>query len=115
MEGYVESAAVGLLAGRFAAAERRGHALQAPPATTALGALIGHVTGGHLEGAAFQPMNINYGLLPPMEAPKHGPDGAKIALKERGRAKKRLMSERALRDLQGWLDEQPDQALRGVR
>src|SRR6185503_18649456 len=75
VEGYVESAAVGLLAGRFAAAERRGHSLSAPPVTTALGALIAHVTGGHLEGAKFQPMNINYGLLPPMETPKQTADG----------------------------------------
>src|SRR5215469_1128415 len=78
VEGYVESAAVGLLAGRFAAAERKGHALPAPPPTTALGALIAHITGGHLEGGAFQPMNINYGLLPPMEAPRQGPDGQRI-------------------------------------
>jgi methylenetetrahydrofolate--tRNA-(uracil-5-)-methyltransferase len=103
VEGYVESAAVGLLAGRFAAAERRGRTLDAPPATTALGALIAHITGGHLEGGKFQPMNINYGLLPPMETPKQGPDGQKIPLKERGRAKKRLMSERALKDLDAWL------------
>ena len=103
VEGYVESAAVGLLAGRFAAAERKGHALSAPPPTTALGALIAHITGGHLEGGAFQPMNINYGLLPPMEAPKQGPGGERIPMKERGRAKKRLMSERALRDLDAWL------------
>jgi methylenetetrahydrofolate--tRNA-(uracil-5-)-methyltransferase len=112
VEGYVESAAVGLLAGRFAAAERLGAPLQAPPPNTALGALIGHITGGHLGGASngFQPMNINYGLLPPMDAPKHGADGAKIAVKERGRAKKRLMSERALRDLEGWLAQQLVQA-----
>ncbi len=105
VEGYVESAAVGLLAGRFAAAERLGSVPVAPPATTALGAMIGHITGGHLEGAksGFQPMNINYGLLPPMEAPKTSVDGQKIPLKERGRAKKRLMSERALRDLDAWL------------
>ncbi|MEI9964802.1 MAG: methylenetetrahydrofolate--tRNA-(uracil(54)-C(5))-methyltransferase (FADH(2)-oxidizing) TrmFO [Caulobacteraceae bacterium] len=105
VEGYVESAAMGLLAGRFAAAERRGETPAAPPATTAMGALIGHVTGGHLEhgGGSFQPMNINYGLLPPMEAPARTPDGAKIPLKERGRAKKRLMSLRALDDLHGWL------------
>jgi len=103
VEGYVESAAVGLLAGRFAAAERRGRTLAPPPATTALGALIAHITGGHLEGANFQPMNINYGLLPPMDAPKTGADGARIPLKERGRAKKKLMSERALADLAGWL------------
>jgi methylenetetrahydrofolate--tRNA-(uracil-5-)-methyltransferase len=103
VEGYVESAAVGLLAGRFAAAERRGHALAAPPPTTALGALIAHITGGHLEGGKFQPMNINYGLLPPMETPKQGADGQRIPMKERGRAKKRLMSERALKDLDAWL------------
>src|SRR6185312_5634003 len=108
VEGYVESAAVGLLAGRFAAAERLGAPLAAPPPTTALGALIAHITGGHLEGGPtgtgkFQPMNINYGLLPPMETPKQGPDGERIPMKERGRAKKRLMSERALHDLDAWL------------
>ena len=108
VEGYVESAAAGLLAGRFAAAERRGHVLAAPPPTTALGALIAHITGGRLEGdteeaGKFQPMNINYGLLPPMEAPKQDREGQRIPLKERGRAKKRLMSERALHDLDAWL------------
>ena len=105
VEGYVESAAVGLLAGRFAAAERQGRALKTPPATTAMGALIGHITGGHLDAGAgsFQPMNINYGLLPPLEAPRHGTDGKRLPHKERGRAKKRLMSERALADLDGWL------------
>ena len=69
VEGYVESAAVGLLAGRFSAAERRGRTLDAPPVTTALGALSAHISGGHLEGGKFQPMNFNYGLLPPMEMP----------------------------------------------
>ncbi len=104
VEGYVESAAMGLLAGRFAAAERLGHRLEPPPETTALGALIGHVTGGHLVGdkASFQPMNVNYGLLPPMEAPRRE-DGKKLPAAERGRAKKRAMSERALADLEGWL------------
>ncbi|HUO20924.1 MAG TPA: methylenetetrahydrofolate--tRNA-(uracil(54)-C(5))-methyltransferase (FADH(2)-oxidizing) TrmFO [Caulobacteraceae bacterium] len=108
VEGYVESAAVGLLAGRFAAAEHRGALLTPPPPTTALGALIAHITGGHLEGgaSAFQPMNINYGLLPPLEAPKVDDEGRRIPLKERGRAKKKLMSERALRDLAGWLQDQ---------
>jgi hypothetical protein len=100
VEGYVESAATGLLAGRFAAAERLGKTLDAPPPTTALGALVDHITGGHIEGGRrqglFQPMNINYGLLPPLEAPKVDEDGVKIPLKERGRAKKRLMSLRAL-------------------
>jgi methylenetetrahydrofolate--tRNA-(uracil-5-)-methyltransferase len=108
VEGYVESAAVGLLAGRFAAAEALGRAPVAPPTTTALGALIAHVTGGHLEGGAgsFQPMNINYGLLPPLDeaGPKRGADGRRLSPTERGRAKKRLMSVRALQDLEGWLE-----------
>jgi methylenetetrahydrofolate--tRNA-(uracil-5-)-methyltransferase len=108
VEGYVESAATGLLAGRFAAAERLGQTLDAPPPTTALGALVDHVTGGHIEGAevgktSFQPMNINYGLLPPLDTPKVDENGVKIPLKERGRAKKRLMSLRALADLDGWM------------
>ena len=105
VEGYVESAATGLLAARFAAGERLGAPVDAPPATTALGALVAHVTGGHLEGGrgSFQPMNINYGLLPPMEeGPKRAPDGRKLAPLERGRAKKRAMSVRALADLDGW-------------
>ena len=104
VEGYVESAAIGLLAGRFAAAQAHGHDLPDPPETTALGALLNHITIGHLEGGAFQPMNVNYGLLPPMEAPKADENGVKIPLKERGRAKKRLMSQRALNDLNSWLD-----------
>ena len=104
VEGYVESAAMGLLAGRFAAAESLGRAVEPPPPTTALGALLAHVTGGHLEsGGSFQPMNINYGLLPPMEAPKRDADGRKLPTHERGRAKKRAMSRRALADLEGWL------------
>ena len=103
VEGYVESAAIGLLAGRFAAAQALGQQLAPPPPTTALGALIDHITGGHLEGGAFQPMNINYGLLPPMEPPKIDHEGKKLPLKERGRAKKRLMSVRALADLETWL------------
>jgi methylenetetrahydrofolate--tRNA-(uracil-5-)-methyltransferase len=105
VEGYVESAAVGLLAGRFAAAEALGRPLPAPPPTTALGALIAHITGGHLEGGSgsFQPMNVNYGLLPPLEAPKRDADGKKLNPTERGRAKKRAMSVRALADLDAWL------------
>jgi methylenetetrahydrofolate--tRNA-(uracil-5-)-methyltransferase len=103
VEGYVESAAVGLVAGRLAAAERLGQPLEAPPPTTALGALVDHITGGHLEGGAFQPMNINYGLLPPIEAPRRGDDGRRLQPAERGRAKKGLMSRRALDDLAGWL------------
>ncbi|WP_332770416.1 methylenetetrahydrofolate--tRNA-(uracil(54)-C(5))-methyltransferase (FADH(2)-oxidizing) TrmFO [Phenylobacterium sp.] len=107
VEGYVESAAVGLLAGRFAAAERLGRLIDPPPATTALGALIGHITGGHIDGGkgSFQPMNINYGLLPPLDdaVVKRREDGSRIGSKERGRAKKLGMGERALADLDHWV------------
>ncbi|HZZ37000.1 MAG TPA: methylenetetrahydrofolate--tRNA-(uracil(54)-C(5))-methyltransferase (FADH(2)-oxidizing) TrmFO [Caulobacteraceae bacterium] len=110
VEGYVESAAVGLLAGRFAAAERLGRPIVAPPPTTALGALVGHITGGHLEGGpqeggrgSFQPMNINYGLLPPMAPPKRDAEGRRLGSKEKARIKKRLMGERALADLEAWV------------
>ena len=106
VEGYVESAAIGLLAGRLAAADRAARPLATPPPTTAIGALLSHITGGHLESVprSFQPMNINYGLLPPMEAPKRGDNGQRFAKAERGRAKKRLMSERALADLNLWIE-----------
>ena len=93
-EGYVESAAIGLLAGRFAAAELSGEALAPPPLTTALGALLGHITGG-ADAASYQPMNVNFGLFPPIE----------------GRAKKadrkRLYTDRAREDLAIWLGENP--------
>jgi methylenetetrahydrofolate--tRNA-(uracil-5-)-methyltransferase len=104
VEGYVESAAVGLLAGRFAAAERRGQSITPPPPTTALGGLVGHITGGHLMGAkaSFQPMNINYGLLPPMEPPKRDAEGNRLGAKEKTRIKKRMMGDRALADLATW-------------
>ncbi|WP_304188336.1 methylenetetrahydrofolate--tRNA-(uracil(54)-C(5))-methyltransferase (FADH(2)-oxidizing) TrmFO, partial [Phenylobacterium aquaticum] len=85
VEGYVESAAIGLLAGRFAAAERMGRPLDTPPPTTALGALVAHITGGHLGGGSFQPMNINYGLIPPMEVAKRDADGRRLGAKEKGR------------------------------
>jgi len=104
VEGYVESAATGLLAGRLAAAERLGKPLEAPPAHTAIGALVEHITGGHLEGARFSPMNVNYGLLPPLEAPRVDADGNRIPPKDRGRARKRLMSVRAMESLTTWRD-----------
>jgi methylenetetrahydrofolate--tRNA-(uracil-5-)-methyltransferase len=105
VEGYVESAAMGMLAGRFAAAERLGRAIEPPPATTALGALLAHVTGGHVSDgkSSFQPMNVNFGLFPPLEAPTHGPDGKRLKGEERGRAKKLALAERALGDLEGWI------------
>ncbi|WP_313574692.1 methylenetetrahydrofolate--tRNA-(uracil(54)-C(5))-methyltransferase (FADH(2)-oxidizing) TrmFO [Brevundimonas sp.] len=104
VEGYVESAAMGLLTGRLAAAQALGRDLTPPPPETAMGALVEHITGGHLEGSKFQPMNINYGLLPPLEAPKVDEDGKRIHPKERGRAKKRLQSIRAMDALKAWRD-----------
>jgi methylenetetrahydrofolate--tRNA-(uracil-5-)-methyltransferase len=107
VEGYVESAAMGMLAGRFAAAERLGHPLEAPPHTTALGALLAHVTGGHIADGkgSFQPMNVNFGLFPEINAPTHNAEGKKLKGEERGRAKKLALAERALADLAGWLPQ----------
>jgi methylenetetrahydrofolate--tRNA-(uracil-5-)-methyltransferase len=94
VEGYVESAAIGLLAGRFAAAEALGQALPAPPPTTAFGALLAHITGG-ADDKTFQPMNVNFGLFPPLVSAK----------KIKGKDRKQAMSERALADLGGWLGD----------
>ena len=107
VEGYVESAAMGLLTGRLAAAQALGRDLFPPPPETAMGALVEHITGGHMEGSKFQPMNINYGLLPPLEAPRVDAEGRKIPPKDRGRAKKRLMSVRAMEALKAWRDALP--------
>ncbi|MEJ2228951.1 MAG: methylenetetrahydrofolate--tRNA-(uracil(54)-C(5))-methyltransferase (FADH(2)-oxidizing) TrmFO [Alphaproteobacteria bacterium] len=111
VEGYVESAAVGLLAGRFAAAERLGDDLTPPPLTTALGALIGHITGGHLAGEesgtrSFQPMNVNFGLFPPVGAMK-AEDGKRLKGKEKAMAKKRAFTSRALADLERFSATRP--------
>ena len=105
VEGYVESAAMGLLAGRFAAAERLGRTLAPPPPTTALGALVLHITGGHLQGKqTFQPMNINFGLFPDIEDySKVGEDGKRLRGKDKGRAKKKAQAVRALEDVDAWL------------
>jgi len=97
-EGYVESAAVGLMTGRFAAAERTGQAPSPPPPTTALGAILGHITGGAIE-ETFQPMNVNFGLFPPIE------DKDEKGKRVRGRKRKQAMSMRALKDLETWLVE----------
>jgi methylenetetrahydrofolate--tRNA-(uracil-5-)-methyltransferase len=98
VEGYVESAAIGLLAGRFAAAELGLGGATRPPDTTALGALLGHITGGHLASrGSFQPMNINFGLFPPL--------AERVKKSER----KPAMVARARADLGRWLD-QPDAA-----
>jgi methylenetetrahydrofolate--tRNA-(uracil-5-)-methyltransferase len=116
VEGYVESAAIGLVTGRLAAAERKGEALDPPPPTTALGALVAHITGGHLTAEddssgsrSFQPMNVNYGLFPLIEAPK-GENGKRLKGKEKSIARKQAMSHRALAELAVWLDD--DERLR---
>ena len=135
-EGYVESAAIGLVVGRFAAAERLGRVPVAPPPTTATGALIAHITGGHIvaeddtdaaepvavepqdtpaeaetpvvaksaKPRSFQPMNVNFGLFPPIETPK-APDGKRLRGSEKAIEKKRAMARRALADFDRWLAE----------
>ena len=110
-EGYVESAAIGLLAGRFAAAERLGGASTPPPATTAIGALLNHVTGGHIEAIeagprSFQPMNVNFGLFPPIEEPRVDESGKRLRGPERGAARKRTLSARAQADLARWIERE---------
>jgi methylenetetrahydrofolate--tRNA-(uracil-5-)-methyltransferase len=108
-EGYVESAAIGGLAGRFAAAERLGEVVPLPPPTTAHGALLGHITGGHIETIdagprSFQPMNVNFGLFPPLaRMPTRGPDGERLRGPAKTVAKKREISRRALADLERWM------------
>jgi methylenetetrahydrofolate--tRNA-(uracil-5-)-methyltransferase len=96
-EGYVESSAVGLMAGRFAAAERLGHAPSAPPLTTSMGAILNHVTGG-AEADTFQPMNANFGLFPPLDT-----DHLPKKQRPRGRDRKVALSERARADMETWL------------
>lgn len=123
VEGYVESSACGLLAGRFAFAEANGEQPSYPPETTALGALLNHITGGHLvhdeevveiqEGEqppkkkkkrSFQPMNVNFGLFQPVTLPKVDEDGNKIKGKAKSRYRKQMMSKRALQDLNTWIE-----------
>jgi methylenetetrahydrofolate--tRNA-(uracil-5-)-methyltransferase len=115
-EGYVESAAIGGLVGRFAAAQRLGEPVAIPPPTTAHGALIGHITGGHIETIdngprSFQPMNINFGLFPPLaRAPSAGPGGKKLRGPEKAIAKKHALCQRALADLDAWIGGDTTQA-----
>ena len=99
VEGYVESAAIGLMAGRMAAAERLGETFDAPPATTAHGALLAHVTGG-AAADSFQPMNVNFGLFPPLTPP---PGKRKVGKRER----KPAYAARALTDLERWMTPSP--------
>jgi methylenetetrahydrofolate--tRNA-(uracil-5-)-methyltransferase len=104
VEGYVESAAIGLLAGMFAAAEARGAAPSRPPSTTALGALLGHVTGG-ADSTTFQPMNCNFGLFPPLV--QDSDLDAKGRPRIRGTDRRKLLTARALSDLADWLAAGP--------
>lgn len=96
VEGYVESAAMGLLAGRMAAAQALGRDLAPPPGTTAMGALVHHITGG-AEAKTFQPMNVNFGLFPPVEA-KSGRRGRKDRYP--------AYTDRAKQDFSAWLSAQ---------
>jgi methylenetetrahydrofolate--tRNA-(uracil-5-)-methyltransferase len=107
VEGYVESAAMGLMAGRMAAVERNGERFVCPPATTAHGALINHITGGHIEttdkgSGSFQPMNLNFGLFPPVDAPKRV-EGKRLDHTEKAAARKRAYTSRAKADFAAWL------------
>jgi methylenetetrahydrofolate--tRNA-(uracil-5-)-methyltransferase len=101
VEGYVESAAMGLLAGRMAATEILGGSLPVPPETTAMGALITHITGG-AEAKTFQPMNVNFGLFPPVEGLKSGRRGRKDRYK--------AYTDRAKADWSEWLARVPEPA-----
>ena len=108
VEGYLESAAMGLLAGRFAANDVSGRSNTPPPPTTGLGALLGHITGGHLSDGdggrgSFQPMNVNFGLFPDVEFSKVDEAGKRLRGKAKGAARKRALAARALRDVDDWL------------
>ncbi len=97
-EGYVESTAVGMMAGRFFAAEMKGEEIITPPAETALGGILNHITGG-ADALTFQPMNVNFGLLPPMDV--RNERGKRV----KGKEKKAAVSARALKALDEWLEK----------
>jgi len=101
-EGYVESAAVGLMTGLFAAAEVLERPCSKPPQTTALGAILGHISGGAMADT-YQPMNVNFGLFPPLDT-----DHLPKKERPRGRDRKKVVSERALTDLAAWIATQTD-------
>ncbi|GGE80379.1 methylenetetrahydrofolate--tRNA-(uracil(54)-C(5))-methyltransferase (FADH(2)-oxidizing) TrmFO [Stappia taiwanensis] len=107
-EGYVESASIGCLTGLFAASERLGRTLPPPPPTSAMGALLGHITGGHIlrdepGPGSFQPMNVNFGLFPPIETPKADAEGRRYKGKEKSKAKKAALTRRGRADFADWM------------
>jgi methylenetetrahydrofolate--tRNA-(uracil-5-)-methyltransferase len=107
-EGYVESAAIGLVTGRMAAAERLGETFSPLPPTTALGAILNHITAGHVAvidagPSSFQPMNVNFGLFPPMAGGFATKDGKRLRGAEKAATKKAALSARAAADLADWL------------
>ncbi|MPT22775.1 MAG: methylenetetrahydrofolate--tRNA-(uracil(54)-C(5))-methyltransferase (FADH(2)-oxidizing) TrmFO, partial [Starkeya sp.] len=114
-EGYVESAAMGLMAGLFASAEQRGEAPVLPPPTTAHGALLNHITGGHIESLeagprSFQPMNVNFGLFPPLDAnPTRDAEGNRLRGTQKTVAKKQVLAARALADMDAWAKAHADE------
>lgn len=135
VEGYIESAAIGLLAGQFAADEILGLTTQAPPNTTALGALLGHITGGHISAdseatasdeeraekpggkvrlQSFQPMNVNFGLFPQVPAPSRDENGKRLRGKEKGRARKQVLAQRALEEIDVWISDRKRSAPSGI-
>ena len=110
-EGYVESAAIGLLTGRFLAEEEAGLEPTLPPETTAFGALLNHITKGHIAyeeemgKKSFQPMNVNFGLFPPVTITKPEDHQGRWRGKEKGAAKKLAVTSRALNDIDLWLQD----------
>ncbi len=108
-EGYVESAAIGLLTGRFAAAEQMGKKPVPPPETTAFGALLNHITKGHIAyeqdmgKRSFQPMNINFGLFPPVDIVKPAQHEGRFRGKDKAIVKRQTITARALLDVDEWL------------
>ena len=102
-EGYVESTSIGLLAGRFAAFESQGREYPLPPKETALGSLLSHITGG-AEASTYQPMNINFGLFPPIEQLLIDENGNKIK-KLKGRDRKLFLSQRGRKKMTEWMTE----------
>jgi len=108
-EGYAESAAIGLLAGLFAVGDKRGVSVSLPPVSSALGALLNYITVGHVldkgekSSRSFQPMNVNFGLFPGLEERVDHFDAASRRRPLRGRDKHRLITRRALMDLEAWI------------